>query len=184
MQYIASLTLLMLPAVMLAQGAGPRVSPYLTLDYSVGEVRSEAAYVAGAELGAILKQRFTVGLAGYGLANKEAMVPAPGAPAVEPLGFGYGGLRVGYLFGATNASLRPVADLLLGAGQIRARESERDDRVVVVESSVAMEANLAHFLRGALGVTYRFLSGSDLAGVSDQSLSGFAGRVTLRFGWF
>lgn len=157
---------------------------FLGIDTNVGSIRSEPGYLAGGEVAAIFKQQFTVGLAGYGLANNEARVPgAPGA--TDRLRFGYGGVRVGYIF-MPSARVHAAADLLVGSGETRAKGSlpQREDRVLVAEPSLVAEANLSRFFRGALGLSYRIVSGSDLAGVSNSDLGGVTGRLTIRAGWF
>lgn len=161
-----------------------RIGGYLGIDTNVGSIRSETGYLAGGEVAVIFKQQFTLGLAGYGLANEEARVPGA-AGATDRLRFGYGGVRVGYIFMPT-ARFHPVVDLLVGGGETRASGSLplREDEVFVAEPSVAAEANLSRFLRGALGVSYRFVSGSNLSGLSNSDLRGITGRLTLRTGWF
>src|SRR5262245_5196283 len=161
-----------------------RFGGFVGFDTNIGSIRSETGYFAGAEVAAIFQQQFTLGFAGYGLANNEARIP--GAPGVtDRLRFAYGGIRVGYIC-APSARIHAVADLLVGSGETRARGSlpQREDRVLVAEPSVVAEANLSRFLRGALGVSYRFVSGSNLTGVSNADLDGLTGRLTVRAGWF
>ena len=174
MRQINLLILLSLTAALTAGAQSttqPRVGFYLALDNNAGPLRSEAGYLAGAEVGVILSRHFSIGLSGYGLANEEALVPGPGsATAPDTLRFGYGGIRVGYLF-RPDARFHPTVDLTLGGGRVSAEGStpEREDEVFVAEPSVMMEANFARYVRGALGLSYRLVSGSHLAGVSDAS---------------
>jgi hypothetical protein len=180
------LSLALAPAAR-AQSTQPspkRLGIYLGIDNNVSTVRSDAAYLAGGEVGVILAQQFIIGLGGYALASEEALVPAL-AGGADTLRLGYGGVRVGYVF-TPAARFHPVIDLLVGGGEIRAEGStpEREDEIIVAEPSVAMEANLGRYMRGALGLSYRLVSGSDLSGVSSASLSGVTGRVTFRFGRF
>jgi hypothetical protein len=82
--------------------------------------------------------------------------------------------------------VHPVVDVLVGSGETWAKGSlpQREDRVFVVEPSLVAEANLSRFLRGALGASYRWVSGSNLSGVSNADLRGLTGRLTIRAGWF
>lgn len=167
-----------------AQSAPARVGGYFGLDSNFGSTRSQPAILAGAELSAIFLGTFTVGLAGYGLANEEATVPGTGG-ATDTLRFGYGGVRVGYVF-KPSARFHPVVDLLVGGGETRTEGSapKREDEVLVAEPAVMMEATLNKYVRGAVGLTYRFVSGNDLVGVSDSDLRGITGRLTIRVGRF
>lgn len=173
------------PTLSYAQAsASSGIGFYLGLDYNVGPVRSTTGYIAGAEVAAIFSRQFSVGLVGYGLANEDAKVPAV-AGGSDTLRLAYGGIRVGYLH-APDARFHPAFDLFVGAGQARARGSTpgREDEVVVIEPTVAMEANAATYLRASLGLGYRIVGGSELTGVSNASLSGLSARLTLRFGRF
>ena len=182
-----ALTAILAAAPALAQGQAPassRIGFYLGLDYNVSSVRSTAGYIAGAEIAAIFSRQFSVGLVGYGLANDDATVPAPDG-GFQKLGLGYGGIRVGYLL-SPDKRFHPAFDLFIGTGQVRARRStpRREDEVVVIEPTVGMEANAAKYLHASLGLGYRMVAGSDLAGVSNESLSALSLRLTLRFGRF
>lgn len=167
-----------------AQSAPSRVGGYFGLDNNFGSIRSQPAILTGAELSATFSGQFTVGLAGYGLANDEATVPGA-AGATDALRFGYGGIRVGYVF-KPSARFHPVVDLLVGAGQTRTRGSSpaREDEVFVAEPAAMIEAALSKYVRGAAGISYRFVSGNDLVGVSDSDLRGITGRLTIRAGRF
>jgi len=181
------------PVAALAQGGGerlgtivgshPAIGGYFGLDMNIGQIRSATGIFAGADIAVIFAHRLSVGVAGYGLANGDARVTSTGG-VTDTIRFGYGGLRVGYVFSPA-ARLHPSVDLLIAGGSAQtAGASDRSDEVFVAEPSVIAEANLTTYLRAALGVGYRFVGGVDLPGVTDSDLRGVSARLTLRAGRF
>jgi hypothetical protein len=108
------------------------------------------------------------------------------------LALGYGGVELEY----TNRTQRLVhftGQTLIGAGGVSHRrknyhdfdpDSESTDPFFVVEPGINAELNVTTFFRVGAGLTYRFVSGVDLAGVSDTDLSSVTGTLSLKFGGF
>lgn len=88
---------------------------------------------------------------------------------------------IGYGFGNFRA-VHPMINLDAGAGRIRLADLQRD-RVVVIQPSAGVEINVFRWFHLGLEGGYRFVTDSDLPGLSDQALSGAFGQVTLKFGF-
>jgi hypothetical protein len=54
----------------------------------------------------------------------------------------------------------------------------------VLQPTVSVEANMTNWFRISLGAGYRFVHGSDLAGLSDRKLSAPTMNLSLKFGKF
>jgi len=148
-----------------------------------GDMMGEFAAFAGARGAVRLKQRVYLGLGGAGLATDNAEVAGPAPGSTQPLRMGYGGILIGYVV-PTGSLVDVTADVLVGAGQVRLKETDEDDGLFVFEPSVGVELRLAPVARLGLGVGYRFVGDVELAGVEDADLRGVNGTVSIRVGWF
>ena len=158
------------------------------LDMRFGDIAGEYAGLAGAHAAVRLKENIYLGLRGIGLAtDAERLAAAAGAPDAE-LEFGYGGLLVGYILPLPGA-LQLTAEALIGAGGVKldddtSEDGDERDEVFVFEPSLGAEIRLASFARIGLGAGYRYVGGTDVAGLRDHDLRGVVGTATLRIGRF
>jgi hypothetical protein len=150
---------------------------------------STAALLGGVQGGWIIGHRLVVGGAGYGLVSDvvspDILQPSNGDRA--HVSFGYGGLRLGAIVAPRSVAHATFGVLLGGGGlgsQTNTGLAHRSDSFFVVEPEVALEANLARHVRLDLGFTYRFVGGTELAGLSGTTLSGPAGSLAVKFGEF
>ena len=136
---------------------------------------------------------FAVGLAAYGLVSRFSdRSDVANTPSSSGLAMGYGGLWL-------EAIVLPMevvhvsVGALVGAGGVSYGRWNRgtDDNtwnrgsaMFVAEPSVAVELNVASVVRVGLEGSYRFVAGSELAGVSDHDLSGWTVGTMLKFGKF
>jgi hypothetical protein len=152
------------------------------------------AVMVGGRGGWLINHRLVIGGGGWGVASR---VPVPaGATANEAdhqLVLGYGGFWTEYIV-APGRLLHGSVAVLVGAGGltytrfrgptgVEDRETESDP-IFVLEPSVNAELNLTGFMRLAMFVGYRAVSGVDLTGLSTRDVAGFVGGAMLKFGVF
>jgi hypothetical protein len=89
--------------------------------------------------------------------------------------------KVGYGFQAYRA-LHPLINVDFGPGRVRL-EDLASDRIFVVQPNAGLEINIFRWARLDILGGYRFTTDTNLPGLDDESLSGFFGQATLRFGF-
>ncbi len=136
---------------------------------------------------------FAVGLAGYGLVSRfNDHTDAVNTPSSSGLAMGYGGLWLEAIVLPMEVVHVSVGALVGAGGVSYGRWSRgmddntwnRGSAMFVAEPSVAVELNVASFMRVGLEGSYRLVAGSDLARVSDHDLSGWTVGTVLKFGKF
>lgn len=177
-----------------------------------GSVKGKAGLFLGGRGGWIINHVFSIGGGGYGLVSKPEIgkFTAGGLDTTLSINFGYGGL----IFEYTNNSFKAfhfTVNTLVGAGgasykqinqynedENQDNEYEWDEKLgsstfFVVEPSITAEINVLSYLRVAIGASYRFVSGLDLAHYVDnkavvkttaKDLSGFNAVISFKFGKF
>jgi hypothetical protein len=164
-------------------GGGVTLGAYGGLGLRSGSVMGERSVFMGGEAAWVPNQRLILGAAVWALASDGARV----APDLGPITLGYAGMLIGYRL-APERVVHPTVSLLLGAGGLRSEGtsggSAEDDALFVAEPAAGAELNVTSFLRIAVGASYRWISGTDLAGVSDADLSGVTGEFAVRLGRF
>jgi hypothetical protein len=159
-------------------------------------VAGKGVLFTGAEGAWIANHRFTLGVAGYGLATQNVRNASSTlrdsrgrAPIVE---MGYGGLTLGYspepmkLLHLSFQTLIGGGGLTYDVEDIAGMRSEDApaDGFFVAEPSVQGELNVARFFRVGVGAGYRFVSGASLDGLRDRDLRGASAALTLKLGRF
>ncbi len=99
----------------------------------------------------------------------------------------YGGAIFGYVH-RPHELVHVSADVLIGGGSVG--YSQRDigfslsNGFFVVEPELTVMMNVSHNLRAGAGLSYRYVSGVDLSGVSDADLRWLSANLTVKFGHF
>ena len=176
-----------------------------------GSINGKAGLFLGGRGGWIINHVFSIGGGGFGLVSKPEIgrFSDGGADTTLSLNFGYGGL----IFEYTNNSFKAIhftVNTLIGAGgasykQTNSLDTDEDEddhswdsklgstTFFVVEPSITAEINVHKYFRVAIGASYRFVSGVDLAHyvgndavvkTSAKDLSGFNGVISFKFGKF
>lgn len=130
---------------------------------------------------------FVIGGGGYGLLT-DVEIDAPifsGEPVY--LSFGYGGLEMEYVNRSRNLVHFSVYSLI-GAGVADYRdnniESMDGNELFVMEPGISLLFNVTDFFRMGGGVSYRYVTGVNMDGVSNSDLSGASAVLTFKFGRF
>ncbi len=132
---------------------------------------------------------FVFGGGGYGLSTDVEIddVMLSGEPVY--LNMGYGGLELEYVNRTRNLVHFSVYTLI-GAGgadyseAVQNLEDQNGDTFFVIEPGISAFLNVASFFRIGAGVSYRFINGINLDGVSDSDVSGTSAVLTFKFGSF
>lgn len=120
-----------------------------------------------------LNDNFLIGWSGYG--NGETL---DDGRDVEIEG---NDLMLGYTFNS-HRSVHPAMYLKGGRGKLDVT-NEGKENVTVIEPSVGLEVNVFRFMRIGLEGGYRFVTGVDQFGLSDQDLSSPVVGLRFKFGW-
>ncbi len=92
----------------------------------------------------------------------------------------YRGLVLGYNFNS-NKIVHPKLSLLTGGGTVEL-EGEDDDGVFVLQPALGAEVNIFRWFRVSLEGGYRFITNTDINGLSDSDLSTPFAELKFRFG--
>lgn len=154
----------------------------------ITSLAGDPTLLAGAEGGWIIGHAIVLGGAGYTTVT-DVVSPAVLQPASgnARLGLGYGGFRFGAIFRHRRVAHLTMGLLVGGGGadsETKDGSYHRSDRFFVVEPDLTGEVNVARHVRFALGGTYRFVGGTEVAGFTATRLSGPAALFSLRFGEF
>jgi len=157
------------------------------------QINNKNALLVGGRGGWIIDHRITIGGGGYGLITKVPTINSQvdGADSLS-LGMGYGGFQLGYIHNS-NRMIHFAFQTLIGGGGVSHMQwdnefdfnfEEEGDGFFILEPSVDVVLNVSTFFRICAGISYRYISGVDLDGLSDSDLSGTSAQLTLKFGSF
>ncbi len=176
-------------------GKNSKARGFGTLEFKTTEIKDDIVLMPGVTGGIILDNHFVVGMGFYGIANEVDFI------GVEPqtkqfLYGGYGGLVLGALI-APKEIIHIYVPVLLGAGGAYITENDyRNDNgryvnefdessaFAVIEPGIEVELNLTKFFKIGLGASYRYVTESNLANMTNNDLSGYSGSFSLKFGNF
>ena len=162
-------------------------------------VNNKAGVLVGARGGWIINHTFSIGLAGYGLAN-NVHAHSIGLFGQEYVNLGYGGLDLEYIVNSDHL-IHFSFHSLFGAGAVGFRHAWEDwddgwghdhdndwmrqyDTFFVLEPGVNVDMNVTSWFRMSLGASYRYVSGVSSGATTNKDISGPSGMLTFRFGSF
>lgn len=158
---------------------------FTKLELTYNELGGEDAFLAGVQVGGILNDAFSAGLAVRALVT-EIEPDYNGYDNPEEFDFGYGGLALEYTFLARKIVHASVSGLV-GGGWLRLDRSsdgeDKDVQLFVLEPAVNAMVNLTPRTELGLGVSYRHADsyGNKPERLDDSDLSGPAVTLFLRF---
>lgn len=165
---------------------------FIAPELKYSNVYEDASLLLGGKIGMTFNDKFTLGLAGYGLTNNSNFDMDNGTSA--RIGMGYGGLLLEYTF-FTNKKIHFSIPVVVGAAGIYIYDDDgnhfnnewneiENSAAFVVEPGVNIELNLFKFFRVDLGASYRLISQTDLVYLQDEDLSDLTFNATFKFGFF
>jgi hypothetical protein len=156
----------------------------------VTEFGDDVGLLVGGRGGWIINHAFVIGGGGYGLTTNID------APVFDHyLNVGYGGGIVEYIV-LSDRLIHLSVNTLIGAGGVNYRDRDWDDwdwennwydeadEFFVAEPGVDLMLNVSKIFRVGVGVSYRYVNGIDIRGLSDSDMSGLSATFTLKFGKF
>lgn len=166
-------------------GFGAPTIKFTTFDDQLG-------VLLGGYAGVMLNSRMMLGAGAYALVNN---IEAPRINVAGPTlywNMWYTGFVPEYTIQSNKLFHMAVGALIGGGGVMKNErykgfdETENFDEsgFFVGEPHVNFEMNITSYLRLAVGGSYRFVSGSSTAGITDSKLSGPAAHFTIKAGRF
>lgn len=168
-------------------------------DLKVGDLIGERGLLVGAYGGFIINRRYLFGVAGYGLVtNIEFEGTVPGQTETKQLNLhgGYGGVLIGGTI-APRELIHISIPIILGAGSLEVVDKDfftnnpadseftvENSVFFVAEPGIEVEFNITKYFRLGAGMTYRYVSGTELENVDDDAVSGTTAMISFRFGRF
>ncbi len=155
-------------------------------------VKGETGVWVGGYGGWLINHSFMIGGGGYGLASR---IEAPSiAQTINEktlyLKLGYGGFMMEYIY-KPDKLIHLTFNTLIGAGSADyslkdAFDTNTGDNssFFVWENQLNAELNISSFVRFSAGFGYRYVSGVDLIGLSDNDLRNISVLLTFKFGSF
>lgn len=135
-------------------------------------------YVHGWHVGLEFGKALTVGFGGYNLHDDILWNNTPN----QRFDMNWNVFSLGYGIQSFHA-VHPVISLDAGRGKVKLLDEGVSDRVFVIQPAAGIEINIFRWMHLGLEGGYRFVADSDLAGMSDNELSGAFGQATLKFGF-
>ncbi len=144
-------------------------------------IDDQSVVLTGGKGAWLINHSFYVGGAGYSVTNELD-------PDNQILA--YGGPIVGYI-GNPNKIVHYTLELQVGGGGLvesnnmnSDTHSHSHDTLMVVEPSAAVNFNLAKYATLSVGVSYRFIQGSEHEVLTDEKLSGASADLSILIGKF
>lgn len=139
-------------------------------------VKNQSTILTGGRGSATFNNRFTFGGGGWGM-PKGIELESSKVDTFEFFKFGYGGLEFGYII-YPREKIKLGTNLLVayGAGfkETIPKSKDGDFKMFpVFEPSLYSQISLGKLLRLDIGVTYRFITGTNYSYISNHQLSGF-----------
>jgi hypothetical protein len=163
------------------------VGGYIAATIASTEMKDEFALLAGGQVAMVVNHWMSVGLGGFG----TVVDPEPDdIVGLEKLELAYGGLLLEYIF-RPHSVFHVSVPVLVGGGKVwmageytDPESGEESDGFLVLEPGFNLEFNITRNWRLDFGIGYRHVSGTELADISDEELSGVTGVVTFKLGSF
>ncbi|WP_425390013.1 hypothetical protein [Ekhidna sp.] len=168
-------------------------------DLKVGDLMGERALLVGAYGGFIINRRYLFGVAGYGIVTNvefDGLVQGQTEEKKLNLHGGYGGIIIGWTI-AHKELVHLSIPIVLGAGSFEVDDKDffvnnpadseftiENSVFFIAEPGIEAEFNITKYFRLGAGVTYRYISGTELANVKDEDVTGTTAMISFRFGRF
>ncbi len=136
---------------------------------------------------------FAVGVGGYVLVNSKTW-DISAADAGPRITMSYGGFEIEGIINSDKI-IHFTIHALIGYGAVDyldedyLKEFSLDtwksaDAFFVAEPAFNVDINVTTFFRLGVGVSYRYVSGVELAGITNEDISGINGNLIFKFGGF
>ncbi|MDD4871137.1 MAG: hypothetical protein PHR77_11315 [Kiritimatiellae bacterium] len=148
-------------------------------EFKITQIADETAELVGIQAGPSMNRGLYLGVCAYGLVND---VDTEGAGKLDSFDFWYGGFVVDYTMFAREV-VHGSAGFLIGCGEVNVGGIADDDsaNLFMFEPCVNLMVNVTKGVELGIGVSYRFMNGSDIESFEDSDLSGVAASIFVRW---
>lgn len=178
-------------------GKGNDLNLFAGADIKITDLVEEKGLIAGGYAGVLVNRRYFLALAGYGITtNVEFQGTVAGEEKPLNLYGGYGGMMIGAMV-ASKEVIHLTFPIFFGAGQMEVSDKNffanspndaeftiENSAFIVIEPGAQIEFNITENFRVGAGMSYRYITGSELDNLEDQDLSGSTISLSFRFGRF
>lgn len=157
------------------------------------EINGQFGLLFGGRGGWIINHSIALGIGGYGLVNNINWDNTL-FDYVPRLMMGYGGFEIEVIINSDDL-VHFTFHALLGSGAVNYWDEdylnkvhwdhwETADVFFVAEPAFNVDMNITSFLRVGVGASYRFISGVEIVGLTNEDIAGFNGNLIFKFGSF
>jgi hypothetical protein len=175
-----------------------RNSAYGVLSSNYSRFNGQNAIYSGAYGGWMLRRKLMIGIGAYGnVTTHKGYGQNAATHKQNDFRVGYGGLMVEYAlldfnrFHITAGALAGGGIIKNGSGHGTIPENGADELkdidasgFYVLQPSVNVEYDVTKWFRVGAGAGYRYITGSDQAGITDKRMSARTTGISLKFGGF
>lgn len=163
-------------------GGNEQVTFSIKPEVKVTKIADETAELAGIQLAPAFGRKLYLGVGAYGLMN-SVDVKGNEYDSLDALDFWYGGLIGDYTF-MNEEVLHGSVGALIGGGNLDVSKhggGSDSASLFVAEPNVNLMVNLTKTWELGVGLSYRYVNGSDFNNLENSDLSGPAGSIFLRW---
>ncbi|MCP4133390.1 MAG: caspase family protein [bacterium] len=147
-----------------------------------GRLGGENTFLLGTRGGLILNHSFVFGAGGFGNTTSRRLTVDS---TDRDVSIGYGGFMFEYYFFATSL-VNISTGVIIGAGGVGYKVGSGDDQVegsafFALEPHVGVYLNVTDFLRVGVDVSYLYINGISMSGVSDSDYRGFSASLVVAY---
>ncbi len=138
--------------------------------------------MGGMKAGYNINEKITVGLFVYGLIPDKIEKNYINQEGKDELNMGYTGFEVAYNHILSN-KFSLTGNMLIGAAKVEYQDLGGEDYFFIAEPGVGINYKLTDWFNLVYTVSFRFASGVKYSDFSNNSFSGLANDLSLRFGF-
>ena len=157
------------------------------------QINNQFGLFVGGRGGWIINHSIALGIGGYGLVNNVNQDDTI-LDYVPRLMMGYGGFEFEFIINSDEL-IHFTFHALIGSGAINYWDEdyfskvhwdrwETADVFFVAEPAFNVDMNITSFFRVGIGASYRYISGVEIVGLTNEDVDGFTGNLIFKFGSF
>ena len=176
-------------------GKGNDINGFGGADLKVSELVGERGLITGAYGGVLINRRYLLGVGGYGITTNVEFEGLVGADTKTlNLHGGYAGILMGGMV-LSKEVVHLTLPVFFGAGSVQVSDKDffpnrpndaefiiEKSAFMVIEPGAQLEFNITEHFRFAAGMSYRYVTGTELDNIRDRQLRGSSIMVSFRFG--
>lgn len=174
------------PATLLENARWNKIGYMISPNFGYTKIDRADVLLLNFRGGLVIKDKFGIG----GFFNFSVNEFVPKSETIPEIYMDYktfGGFFEYTIF--SNKLVHASFPLLIGGGEIEMDADNFDpnlgeDHFFLIEPGALLEINIHDYVRFNIGFTYRFIENTTYRSMNQSSISGFAGQIGFKFGWF